>query len=145
MVLYYRGPEARITHEVFELIQPTRQLFVIRELEYVHKVREAVVDQVTGSTPVRVCSTGMAGLSVAFGALDWPNLDHPSLALGAFVACGASTLVSVASWRIRSRPLELRAVHRGRLVCLYRTTNRRTFGQVSRALLRVLEHNDDTR
>jgi Family of unknown function (DUF6232) len=145
MVLFYRGPEARITHEVFESKRPTHHLYAIRELEYVHTIRRDVVEQITGSTPVRVCSTGMAGLSVVVAMTCWPVLDHPSLTLAALVLCGASFSLSAASWSIRTRPLELRAVYRGRLVCLYQTTDRRTFAQVTRALLRVLEQLDDMR
>jgi hypothetical protein len=145
MVLFYRGPDARITHEVFESKRPTHQSYAIRELEYVHKVREDVVDRITSSTPVRVCSTGMAGLSVVVAMTGWSVLDHPSLTLAALVLGGASSSMSAASWSIRARPLELRAVHRGRLVCLYQTTDRRTFAQVTRALLRVLEQRDDMR
>jgi hypothetical protein len=89
MLVFYRGPEARITDEAFESIT-TQQRYLIHELKYVHQVR--------GS-----------------------------------------------SWRTRTRPQELRAIHKGQLVCLYRTTNRRTFGQVSRALLRALEQLEDGR
>ena len=145
MVLFYRGPEARITHEVFESLYPTHAVYPIAELRYVHTVRQDVLEQVTASTPVRVCSTGMAGLSVLVATAGWPVLDQPPLTMAALVVLGASSSLAAASWRTCMRPLELRAVYQGRLVCLYQSTNRRTFGQVTRALLRVLEQLDDMR
>jgi hypothetical protein len=44
---------------------------------------------------------------------------------------------------VRGRPLEIRAVYRGQLICLFHTRDRRVFGQVERALLRALERLED--
>jgi hypothetical protein len=145
MVLFYRGPEARITDTVFESLSPIHQVYPINELQSVHTPRQDVIEQVTSSGPVRVCSTGMAGLSVLVATAGWPILDQPPVTMAALVLLGVSSSLSAASWRIRMRPRELRAIYRGHLVCLYRSPNRRTFGQVTRALLRVLEQLDDMR
>ena len=79
MVLFYRGPEARITDTVFESLSPIHQVYPINELQSVHTPRQDVIEQVTSSGPVRVCSTGMAGLSVLVATAGWPILDHPRL------------------------------------------------------------------
>jgi hypothetical protein len=39
MIVYYPGPDARITDEVFEVVQPTYQRFFIGELRQVHITR----------------------------------------------------------------------------------------------------------
>jgi hypothetical protein len=44
---------------------------------------------------------------------------------------------------VRGRPLEIRAVYRGQLICLFHTRDRQVFGQVQRALLRALERLED--
>jgi hypothetical protein len=141
MALYYDGPTARITHEVFESWCPTGQTFVIDELEYVHTVREDTID----FTSIRVCSTGLAGASVGLATMGWPVLGQPSVSLYALLGLVVFTATARATWRLRWARREVRAVYRGRVVCLFRTTDPRTFGQVTRALLRVLEHRDDAR
>jgi hypothetical protein len=145
MTLFYRGPQARITHEVFESRCPSHQSYLIYELEYVHTVQEQPVRVLVASVPFRVCSTGMAGLSVALATTGWPILDRPSLTLVALAVLATSSAVSTVAWTARRRPFELRAVHRGQLVCIFQTTDRRTFGQVTRALLRVLERIEEAR
>jgi hypothetical protein len=64
--------------------------------------------------------------------------------VAAFVAA-ASSVLSVQGWRLHSRPRTIWAFHRGQLVCLFTTHDRREFGQVRRALLRALEWIEDTR
>src|SRR6185369_8075481 len=66
MTILYRGPGARITHEVFEAHVPYPQSYVIRELRYVHVIRETAADVAVGSAPFRVCSTALTGISAAF-------------------------------------------------------------------------------
>jgi hypothetical protein len=51
---------------------------------------------------------------------------------------GIGRLVTREGWR-RRRIYELRAVHRGREIVLYRTADRIVYGQVTRALVRALE------
>jgi len=75
----------------------------------------------------------------------WPVFDQPGVTVGGLVGLAVALSAVVLSRRARRRPLEVRAVYRGRLVCLYCTTDRQALGQVTRALLRVLEHNEDTR
>ena len=145
MSVYYLGRDARITHEVFESCCPQRQSFVIRELEYVHTVREDALFTLAASPPVRVCSAGASGAAALVAVAGWPVFDQPGVTVGGLVALAVAWSAVVLSRRARRRPLEVRAVYRGRLVCLYSTTDRQTLGQVTRALLRVLEHNEDAR
>ena len=145
MTILYRGPGARITHEVFEAHAPYPQSYVIRDLRYVHVVRETAADVAVGSASFRVCSTALTGISAAFTAAGSPMLDSPlTTAVAAFVAAVSSAL-SVRGWLVHARPHTIWAIHRGRLVCLFTTYDRREFGQVRRALLRALEWIEDSR
>jgi hypothetical protein len=145
VTLYYKGVDVRITHEVFESRRPIRQSYVISELEYVHVARESGVRALVGRPPVTVCSSGFAGVCLAVASVDWPTPHEPAVVVAALVALAASSALAGASWGFARRPLELRAVHRGRLVCLFQTADRRTFDQVTRALRRVFEHAEDAR
>jgi hypothetical protein len=136
--LYYAGTDARITTHMFESYQPIRQSFAIAELEKVHTTRDrGWPDTVRG--PVRVSSTALAGLLSTAAVVDHELAAHvlPSVLLvgGALISAG----VAGASWSVRRRPHELRALYRGQLVCMYRTNDRLQFGQVTRALLRALD------
>jgi hypothetical protein len=136
--LYYAGTDARITTHVFESYQPVHQSFAIVELEKVHTPRDRRwPDTMRG--PVRFGSTAMAGLLSTAAIVDHELATHvlPSALLvgGALISAG----VASASWSVRRRPHELRALYRGQLVCMYRTHDRLRFGQVTRALLRALD------
>ena len=144
MTLYYEGRSARITHEVFEALRPCRRTFAVRELAYIHTVRDSIADIAADTTPLRVCTTGMAGLSAALAGADWPIPTTPSVTV-IVVGVGVSSFAGVATWSWRRRPWELRAVYRGELVCLFRTADRLVLGQVCRALLRVKERIDEGR
>jgi Family of unknown function (DUF6232) len=145
MVVYYRGPDARITDEVFESHQPTYQRFAIAELAYLHTVKEEAVFVAAASNSVRVCSAGASGVTALVAVAGWPVFDRPMVSAIGLVLFGLAAGSALAAGRARRRPLVIRAVYRGRLVCLYSTTNRRTHGQVTRALLRVIEAAADAR
>ncbi len=144
MTLLYRGPSARITHEVFETHTPYDQTYLICELDLVHVIRETTADVAVGSPTVRVCSTAMTGLS-AIVAAGSDTMDSPSTTVAATVAAIVAAAVAVHGWRIRTRPIGIWAYHRGQRVCLFQTRDRLVFGQVKRALLRALERIEDAR
>lgn len=147
MVLYYRGPHVRITHEVLEVRHPSYQAFRIRDLGHVRVVEETA-DPAT-VTSVRSGSTGMAGAAaVVIGlgyANDPPVLDSPALTLGLLALLLVSMTAAGACWRFRRIRYELLAVYRGRLVTLFRTTDSHAFGQVKRGLIRAMQSREDTR
>jgi hypothetical protein len=144
VAIRYLGQHARITDEVIESYCPYYQRFVISELQFIHTVRPCTAVRLAASQPVRVCSAGATGLSAIFSVLG-PVLHNAPVAAGGATALIVAVATAAASVRGRRQPTEIRAVHRGRLVCIFSTTNRYTLGQVVRALLRVLEENADAR
>jgi hypothetical protein len=142
MTLFYPGPGARITHEVFEAHAPYG-LYPIHELRLLHVSRRTATETAVGSTPVTVCSTALAGLSVVVAAAGSQIFDSPSPTVAAMLVTGASALLAQQSWRIRKRPHTLWAMFRGQRVCLFQTRDRFVFGQVNRALLRAIERTED--
>jgi hypothetical protein len=144
VAIRYLGKNARITDEVIESRCPYYQRFAISELEFVHTVRPEPLVVLAASQPVRVCSAGVTGISGII-ALFGPALHSMPVTVGGVGAVIAAGAVTVATVQARRRPLEIRAVHQGQLVCLFSTTNRHTLGQVKRALLRVLEAIEDAR
>jgi hypothetical protein len=95
-------------------------------------------------TPGRVCSASASGIAViAVVAGWWPAVGQPSVTASYLVGLAVGIVFASVAWRIRRRPLEVRAVYRGDVICLFRTSDSRVFGQVTRALLRVVEHMAD--
>ena len=94
-----------------------------------HTVKEDAILAAAASTPVRVCSAGASGVSVLVAAIGWPVFGQPSVTAVGLVAFGAGVAAASAARQARRRPLEVRAVYRGALVCLFSTTDRRTLGQ----------------
>jgi hypothetical protein len=127
-----------------ESYSPFYRRFSISELEFIHTVRPPVAVRLAASQPVRVCSAGVTTLAVAFSVLG-PVLHNTPVAAGGASALLLAVATVTASVRGRRRPMEIRAVHRGRLVCLFSTTDRHILGQVARALLRVMEARADDR
>lgn len=146
MTTFYRGPHARITHEVLEIRYPWYRRFDIHDLSQL-RVIEQVADPRVVST-VRAGSTGIAGattVAVTVGAAGgWPAFQSPGVAAATILLLIASIVVSGACWRLRAVEYELAAVYRGRPVRLYRSTDSQTFDQVKRALQRALEQAADT-
>ena len=67
MTVFYHGPCARITHEVFETRTPNYQLFPIRDLAGIHLVRET--DRSIMATPwARAGSTALVLAAIIAGA-----------------------------------------------------------------------------
>ena len=144
MTVYYASRCARVTDEIFESRWPVSRRFPLSELRCPHTVHDTAIRQVAASTQVQVCSSGTFALSIMAAVVGWPVFDMPAItAFGALAAALVAGLVMVARYQ-RRRPMEIRAVFRGELVCLYRSTNRFVWGQVRRALLRALERLEDT-
>jgi hypothetical protein len=134
MTLYYRGACVLITHEVFEVQCPYRQVFAIRDLRDVYELR-------SGPDPTAVASTVIALAASVVVAAMWPILRSPAAWFAAIVLIAGLAIVSVALWAMNPSESELRATYRGLQVQLYRTRDAQTFGQVKRALIRALEAN----
>jgi hypothetical protein len=133
MTVYYRGPCARVTHEMFEVWCPRYRSIPIRELRDVRVVRG-------GSDPIVVRSTSLAGAAAAAFAVSWPFFDTPSTWIVGLGLVAASAAVSGACWRTRPRSYELWATVRTLQVPLFRTRDAQAFGQLQRALVRAMEH-----
>lgn len=145
MTDFYRGPHARITDEVFESVRPSYQLFAINDIRSVYVAQGTRSESAAGLTPLRICSTAVAGLAAASLAVTAGPIHNPWMSAVSLVILGMSILVAFACWRARVRPHQLWGVYRGQLVCLYETTDKLAFGQVRRALVRVFERIEDMR
>ena len=139
MSVYYVGRTARITESRIESKCPEYQSFPLNELSYIHTVRQVAIVAMAASTPVQVCSVGASGIAILVALAGWPLLDQPLLTVIGAVALALALTIAAASARARRVPLEIRAVYRGRLVCLFRTTDRLVLGQVGRAILRAID------
>jgi Family of unknown function (DUF6232) len=140
MTTFYPGPYARVTHKVFEVWHPRHRAFALRDVAYAY-----VVPGTVGAhrDKIRVCSAGSSGLAVLILALarfagNWPTTAS------AVVLLAASAMIFGASLAAGRRPHELWGIYQGRPTCLFQTTDERVFGQVSRALLRAIQHRGET-
>lgn len=141
MTLFYQGRCARITDKVFEVWCPFYRVYPIAELRGIRA--EWARTPMMALPAVRVATTGIALLAAAVAIAGW-SLWHGATVVALGVAVSAGTL-SIISWLTRPRPHELRAVYRDSEICLFRTTDNLEFGQVTRALRRVLERIRDNR
>src|SRR5215831_13619485 len=139
MSVYYMGRTARITESRIESKCPEYQSFPLNELSCIHTVRQLAIVAMTASVPVQVCSVGASGIAILVALTGWPLLDRPMLTVVGAIVLGLAVAVASASARARRVPLEIRAVYRGRLVCLFRTTDRLVLSQVRRALLKAMD------
>lgn len=147
MVVYYRGRCARITHEVFVVHCPTYQQFALEELAHL-RVIEQEADSPTINA-VRTGSTSVAGAvatALAAGPLFGAQVyDSPVMMVGLLSALLLSLTARGACWRLAQVRQLLVATYRGRWITLFQSTDEREFGQVRRALVRALQHLEDTR
>jgi uncharacterized protein DUF6232 len=141
MTLYYQGPQCRITDEAFELIGTGNQRFLIRDLRHVHLVGPSPVQELASSGPVRIFTSGTAG-AAGVAVLGSTLMDGPGPTLAALAVFAIALIPALVARAARRQPTEVRAIHRGRLVRLYSTSDRRVLGQVTRALSRVLERSE---
>ncbi|GAA1611329.1 DUF6232 family protein [Catellatospora bangladeshensis] len=138
MPVFYRGPCARITHRVLAVRTPAPRRFALCGLSAVHIVELAPERDGSGAT-ARLYATGTAGAAVVAA---WPVLGSTPLAVAATLAAAALAGVG-GCWRTRGHSYELHGVYQGSLQVLFRSTDRRTFSQVVRALVRAMEYADD--
>lgn len=134
MSLYYIGPRARITNEVFECLALTQTSFAVGQLKDVHIVRPTVAAR-EFVVPVGFFSS--AGASVAGLCGDLPGTVRIVVLL--LATLGVLALAAIWTASRHRRLCELRATYQGHPVCLFQTTDVREFGQVSRALQRAIE------
>lgn len=148
MVVFYRGPCSRITHEVFETWCPTYRRFLLNDLRN-PCVAEQPVDPPAAVATIRTVSTAMAGATAATVALGWTEgwhvLESPAVAVVVLAMLIASVIVSGVCWRVRPVQWELAATYRGGAVTLFHSTDASEFEQVRRGLLRALDQLDETR
>jgi hypothetical protein len=114
MEVFYRGPCALVTEDVFQVRCPGLRSFAIHEFAdvYVIQGQDSTVANHSGS--IRYCATGLAGAAALAALTGWPMFDAPGLSLAALIVLG-----------------------------LFETEDGRTFGQVSRALQRAMEYQQD--
>jgi hypothetical protein len=151
MTVFYQGPCARITHEVFEARSPHHRRFMIRDIRHLYLAHRASDPDVSERAQLRAGSAGIASVAAVAAAVGWAALTStslPSVAIAGLAAVliliAASSLTVAACVRVPpSRVHELWAVYRGRMICLFNTTDERTFGQVRRALTRAIEQIQD--
>lgn len=131
MAIYYRGPDAVITDELFEVQYPY-QRYRISELSNMEVVR-------CPFDPVIVRSAHVGGLTTVLVAGSWPWLTTPNawLIAGMLVVTPLATGCGLCRWRPRG--YELRATYRRYRVLLYGSSDARTFEQIRRALVRATE------
>ncbi len=139
MTLFYRGPCAIVTHEVFVARCPSYQTYAIRELHQIHTVTETMPQSLASSTAIRVGSTAFVAASALVATSGWFVLGQLSLSLVATAALLLSAWVSAWAWQAYRRPKQLWAIYRGDRICIFSTPDQAAFAQVKRALTRVLE------
>lgn len=136
MTVFYRGPLAHITHEVFQAQSPVRESFPIRELRAIHIVQSSRPHH-PGSVWLTLGGMTIGVIAIALAAPSWPTIGLLVLAV--------SSVITVGCVKPAGTPLQLRATYRGRAVCLLQTNDRTMLGQVSRALIRAVERTAERR
>jgi uncharacterized membrane protein YqjE len=135
MTLYYQGSTARITNQVLEVQHPEYQSFSISELRSVHEVRNGA----SAARPVIICSVAVMSVTTLLSAVMWPAFGPLLTALAGLAVLLIAAAMAAVLWQFRRPSLELWGTYRGQPTCLYHTTDKLTFGQISRALRRVFE------
>lgn len=137
--LYYCGPCALITHDVYEVRRPVRESFPIRDLRSVQIVQHEKPPSTAGVALFRILNVLLAISAIVVSVIAWRQIDSSEVVVIALLVTTASSVVSAGCWRVPAQPFELVATFRGREICLLRTTDQRELGQVSRALVRAME------
>jgi hypothetical protein len=131
MRIYYRGPDAVVTSELFIRRGSSPGTFAIRDLRNVC----IAPDQHEGTGAVVIFAAAALGAAAVVYGVGGPWSAMAVLPVAAVgLGCGALRL------RHRPRRHELRADYRGSVVALYASADARVFNQVSRALLRAIEN-----
>jgi Family of unknown function (DUF6232) len=152
MTVFYRGPCAYITHEVFVARCPYYRRYLIRDIRHPYFARRPAEPATPDRTQLSAGSAGAAGAAALAAAAGWPVVNAtpmaPAANVGVLVTFVVVVAVSVMAYAacVRVQPArvyELWAVYRGRMTCLFDTTDERVFGQVKRALIRAIEQVQD--
>ena len=125
---YLRRPGLRITDRWFVI---TGQRFEVSELRSPRTVRGAY-------DSIVVTTSGIAGAVLVVIAVSARLFDAAAW-LGAGVVAAVPVGLAVITWRRHPRPYELWAEYRGVWVRLFGCPDEKTFGHVSRALIRARE------
>jgi len=132
MAVFYRGPHAVITDEVFAVDETCRRRYAIYELEQVQIVREGRPDGAGGSWPLTV-----SGLLAVVATI--PVAGRWAVLVASFVAAAAVVHLMARARKSRDVRWNLMAIHRGRMRIIFTSNDQREFEQVCRALQRSLE------
>jgi hypothetical protein len=139
MTVFYWSKNARITEETFESVCLPGLVIPVRELSHVHTARHSPLVLAGRSVSVRICSGSAVGLPTLVQALDALTHGPSWLPRACFLFTTAGLVLTAGLAMLRRRTIAIRALYRGSLICLFHTRDHLVIGQVSRALLRVLE------
>jgi hypothetical protein len=132
--VYYDGPDAVVTDQLFVWRASPRKSYVVRDLHNVGVLR-------SDSRPASPATVLMAaaGTVAAVGA-GWTMFEPPTAYALGLLAVTVPLACAVPSMVRRPRGWELHALYRGTDVVLYACLEERQFNQVKRALRRSLEN-----
>jgi hypothetical protein len=127
---YLRQPGMQITDRWFVI---TGQRYEVSQLRSARTIRGAYDPTVATTAAI----AGAALLAVLVSAHVFKS--EPAVWLGAAVLALIPASVAVAAWRLHPRPFELWADYRGVPVRLFGCPDEKTYGHVTRALIRAQE------
>jgi len=133
MRIYYRGPDAVVTSELFVRRGSPPGRFAIRDLRKVCIAPAGPRGVRLGSIVLPAAAAALVAAAVVSATGGVP------VALAIVVAASGAGAATAVLQQHRPRRLELRATYRSREVVLYSSTDERVFNQVSRALRRAIE------
>jgi hypothetical protein len=133
--LYYRGPGAVVTDELFILRGTPLKSYAVDDLRNVGVMRSSSAQSSPGA--VLAVAAGTVGVVGAGWTLLAPPTAYAIALLAVLVplACTVPSMV-----RRGGRAWELHAIYRGSDVVLYSSFDEREFNQVKRALRRAIEN-----
>ena len=132
-VVYYPGPRVIVTSHYIENAEGR---YAIRDLGAVDRVLEGAYPAVSVAL---ICGAIELGIAVPL-ALALRDGAAIMLAAGILIAIGVAAAL-IADGRRNPRWMALRAVHRGRMITLFRSRKHEEFEQVRRAVIRAVEAN----
>jgi hypothetical protein len=132
MRVYYRGPDALITSELFVRRVTTTASYAICDLR---GVGIAPAPETGRARPFVAAAVGLAGLAASTAAL----LAGALIIVPPLFVCTLAAFTAAIFWPRRPGRWELRATYQGRPISLYTSTDATTFHQVTRALRRAIE------
>jgi hypothetical protein len=134
MRIYYRGPDAIVTSELFVRRGSPAGRFAIRDLRGVC---------IAPGEPegVRLSAIVIPAAATALGAAAVVSVaGGVAVAVGILLAATGTGAACAVFQQHRVRRFELRGVYRDQEITLYASTDARVFNQVARALRRAMEN-----